>query len=308
MKWNKKGLICSCETLDLDWYKKNSMVPLPYLLNDQLLRIFITMCDKDNVGRIGYVDVNPDNPSEIIDYSKEPVLDIGEDGYFDDNGVVTASLVEDTDGLRLYYSGYQVSKKIPYFMFSGLAVSNNGENFQRYKKTGILDRTEQEHTSRCSPCVIKEDNCYKLWYLADFEKGWLSRNGIKKPLYLTKYISSPDGVNWPTEEGVHCVDFKNEDEHGISKPSVWKEDGIYKMIYSIRYFSKGYRMGYAESSDGIKFTRKDEEIGLDVSASGWDSEMVCFGIPFKYKEKTYLFYCGNHYGIGGFGYAELERD
>jgi hypothetical protein len=308
MKWDKKGLICSHETFELEWYKKNTMVPLPYLVDDKRLRIFITMCDEKNVGRIGYVDVDPGNPREIIDYRKEPVIDIGEAGMFDDNGVVTASVLRDDDGLRLYYSGYQLSEKVPYYIFSGLAISkDNGETFTKYSKTPILGATAKEPNSRCSPCVMKEGDSYKLWYLADFKDGWLDNKGHRTPYYLTKYITSKDGITWPTEEGIHCVDFSNEDEHGISKPSVWKEDGIYKMIYSIRYLSKGYRMGYAESIDGARFVRMDDHIGIDVSESGWDSEMICFGIPYKYKDKTYLFYCGNHYGIGGFGYAELAQ-
>ena len=71
MKWVKKGFICSHETFDLDWYKKNTMVPLPYLLNETTIRIFITMCDEKNIGRIGYVDVDADNPSHIKGYSKK---------------------------------------------------------------------------------------------------------------------------------------------------------------------------------------------------------------------------------------------
>jgi hypothetical protein len=308
MKWKKKGLICSHETFNLDWYKKNTMVPLPYLVDDTRLRIFITMCDENNVGRVGYVDVNPRNPGELLDYTKEPVVDIGEPGCFDDNGIVTASLVRDDDGLRLYYSGYRLGEDVPYYIFSGLATSgDHGATFRKYSDLPILDKTERERFSRCSPCVMKEDDGYKLWYLADFGEGWLDNRGHLTPHYLTKYITSKDGIHWPAEEGVHCVDFGNGDEHGISKPSVWKEDGIYKMIYSIRYLSKGYRMGYAESADGARFVRMDDRIGIDVSASGWDSEMVCFGIPFTYKEKTFLFYCGNHYGVGGFGYAELDQ-
>ena len=78
------------------------------------------------------------------------------------------------------------------------------------------------------------------------------------------------------------------------------------MMYSIRKLSNGYRLGYAESDDGIKFTRMDDKVGIDVSETGWDSEMICFGSRLQYKDKTYLFYCGNKYGLDGFGYAEQE--
>ena len=101
--------------------------------------------------------------------------------------------------------------------------------------------------------------------------------------------------------------FNNSDEHGIAKCTLWKEDGLYKIIYSIRSLSKGYMIGYGESLNGINFTRKDEEVGVDVSEFGWDSEMIAFAERFEFKNRVYLFYCGNHYGLDGMGYAELEK-
>lgn len=306
MKWQKKGLICSHKTLDLPWYKKNTMIPVPYLLNDNTLRIFITFCDENNVGRIGFVDVNPQNPSEINNFSKEPVLDIGENGCFDDNGVIAASITEEADGtLHFYYSGYQLGVKMPYTIFSGLAISkDNGNNFVKYNRTPILDRINEEIASRCAPIVLKEDDIYKMWYTGDYGNGWTENNGKKLPYYFLKYLESKDGINWGIKEGLQCFDFKSNDEYGLAKPNIWKENNKYKMIYSIRTFSKGYRLGYAESNDGIKFIRMDDEIGIDVSKNGWDSEMICFGSRFQYKDKIYLFYCGNKYGLDGLGYAE----
>jgi hypothetical protein len=75
------------------------------------------------------------------------------------------------------------------------------------------------------------------------------------------------------------------------------------MWYSIRTRSKGYRLGYAESADGRSWTRKDDEAGLDVSESGWDSEMICFACVQPTPYGTYMFYNGNNYGETGFGVA-----
>ena len=310
MKWDKKGLICSHQTLDLDWYQKNTMVPVPYLIDGMTLRIFVTMCDSDNVGRIGYIDVNPDKPSEIIDYSKEPVLDIGEDGAFDDNGVVTASVYEEGDLLYMYYSGYQLGVKVPYYIFAGLAVSQDkGKSFDRFSRVPVLDRTSTEIMTRCVPDVIKENGRYRMFYVGDHKTGWVEKLGQKKPLYYLKCLYSDDFRKWESKEGERCIFLKEDgDEHGIAKCTIWEEDNKYKMIYSIRSLSKGYRLGYAESSDKVGFVRMDDKVGIDVSSSGFDSEMICFASRFKRREKVYLFYCGNHYGMAGFGYAELVND
>lgn len=307
MEWLKRGLICSHETFDLPWYKKNTMVPVPFLVDDRRLRIFVTMCDEKNVGRIGYVDVDPGNPSRILNYSSAPLLDIGEDGCFDDNGVVTSSILEVGTDLYLYYSGYQACVKVPYLIFAGVAISKDrGETFTRISsRVPMLDRIEGESGTRCAPFVMKDGDTFKMWYTADSGNGWVAGNGKKLPLYDLKYAVSSSPTEWPRTRGDVSVTFKDEDEHGIAKCTLWKEDGRYKIIYSIRSHSKGYRLGYAESEDGICFTRLDSLVGIDVSPSGWDSEMIAFAERLQYRGKTYLFYCGNHYGMDGMGYAEL---
>jgi hypothetical protein len=89
---------------------------------------------------------------------------------------------------------------------------------------------------------------------------------------------------------------------------VYKEDGRYKMLYSHRdvwnYRSdraQSYRLAYAESADGIAWTRG--EAGIDRSESGWDSEMMEYCYVYRYHDQTYLFYNGNGFGKTGIGYA-----
>lgn len=310
MRWQKKGLICSHETIALPWYKKNTLVPVPHLMDDRRLRIFVTMCDEENVGRIGYVDVNPERPSEILDYSHAPVVDIGADGCFDDNGVVTSSILKAGDDLLLYYSGYQTCVKVPYLIFSGLAISkDNGNSFRKSSsRVPMLDRIDGEVATRCAPFVMEEDGGFRMWYTADAGDGWIEHARKKLPMYDLKHAVSSSPSEWPRQRGEISIPLANSDEHGIAKSTIWKEDGLYKIIYSIRSLAKGYRLGYGESRDGIRFTRRDDLVGIDVSPSGWDSGMIAFAERLRYKDKTYLFYCGNHYGMGGMGYAELAEN
>jgi hypothetical protein len=70
----------------------------------------------------------------------------------------------------------------------------------------------------------------------------------------------------------------------------------------------GYRIGYAESDDGINWQRKDDKVGIDVSDEGWDSEMVAYPYVFEHDGEKYMLYNGNGYGETGFGYAVLEED
>jgi hypothetical protein len=77
------------------------------------------------------------------------------------------------------------------------------------------------------------------------------------------------------------------------------------MWYSIRGFKDLYKMGYAESTDGIHWERKDQQVGISPSDIGWDSEMICYPCVIDVKGKRYMFYNGNRHGESGFGYAEM---
>lgn len=304
MEWQKRGLIYNVDKNN-DWQYQFAMLPTPLLIGDKL-RIFVGFCDKNNVGRIGYVDVNPENPSEIMEISQSPVLDIGRKGCFDDNGVVPISILQTDNGVFLYYIGFQLGVQVPYFMFGGLAISKDGgETFKRYAESPILDRCSDEVYARCGINVIFDEGKYKMWYIGSNHEGWTMSNGKLRPLYIMKYTESDDGIHW-NKDAVQCMAYKNEDEHGFGRPYVWRDGKILKMYYSIRTYSRGYYIGYAESSDGINWQRLDEQAGVDLGINDWDDTNMSYPFLFWYKNHTYMFYNGNGCGKTGFGYAELK--
>ena len=61
-----------------------------------------------------------------------------------------------------------------------------------------------------------------------------------------------------------------------------------------------------ESKDGIAWERRDEEAGIDVSPSGFDSDMIEYSYVFEHKGVKYMMYNGNNYGYGGVGLAVAE--
>ena len=302
MKWIKKGCIY-CADGKKDWAFSHAALPTPYRLDSRILRIYCAFRSSENISRIGYVDVLAENPKEIVSISESPVLDIGKNAAFDDHGVVPASIVRHNDRLYLYYSGFQLGSNVPYYLSSGLAISDdNGYSFKRYHETPLLTRCDGEYFFRTAPHVIKDGQSWKMWYVGGNE--WLEHNGKRLPRYTIKYLTSPDGISWGTE-GQTCFQPQG-DEHGFGRPYVVKEGDIYKMYYSIRTLSLGYRLGYAESDDGMHWRRKDQAMGLDVSVDGWDAKAICYSATITSQGKTYLFYNGNDYGGTGFGYAELE--
>ena len=78
------------------------------------------------------------------------------------------------------------------------------------------------------------------------------------------------------------------------------------MWYSYR--GDSYRIGYAESLDGVHFDRRDDLVGIDVSDAGWDSKSIEYPNVFDHKENRYMLYNGNDYGLTGIGMAiQVEK-
>ena len=307
MLWEKQGLIYS-PPHDNSWRHQNANCPTPLQLDEKTLRIFCAMCTSENVGRIGYVDVDIHNPGRILSVSEKPVLDIGRPGSFDDNGLVPLSLLVHNGKVYLYYVGFQLGVKVPYYMFGGLAISEDGgKSFKKISESPVLDRTDSEIYARCGMCVIRHENKFKMWYIGSTHEGWTEHKGKKLPLYTMRYIESDDGINW-AGSGVPCMEFASSDEHGFGRPFVWVEDGVYRQYYSIRTYSRGYYIGYAESLNGLTWERKDSLAGIGNSSSGWDSTAACYTSLFSHGKDTFMFYNGNGMGKTGFGYAKLYTD
>lgn len=305
MAWKKLGHIYSAAG-EQPWAKSHAYVPTPFVRDERTIRVYAAFLDEEKIGRVGYVDVDASDPRRVLQISTRPVLDVGVPGTFDDNGVSPISIVNHDGQLMLYYVGWQLGVRVRYYLFLGLAISEDGgESFRRYSQTPILDRTDQELFVRSAAHVMRENGVWKMWYAGSNE--WVTVHGKCVPSYTLRYLESADGRNWG-KNGRPCLDFCTPDEYGFGRPFLLRRGSTYRMWYSVRSMRRGYYLGYAESADGLSWERLDHRVGIDVSPSGWDSEMVVFGAVLTMKDKTYLFYNGNNYGETGFGVAVWDQE
>lgn len=307
MQWKKHGVVWQPEG-DKAWARSHATCPTPLWLKDGTLRLYVQCRDANNVGRVGYVDVDPDDPTCVLRVADEPVFDVGEAGCFDDNGVLQTTILEDEDGrVRMYYVGFELGHHIRYRLLTGLAVSDDGgESFQRVSRTPVLERSDAEPFFRGGPYVRLDNGVYRVWYVAG--GSWTEIHGKALPVYDLRYLESTDGIHLP-DEGQVTLPLTDPGEHGFGRPYVLRDGDRHRMFYSVRKIEpNAYRMGYAESDDGIHWTRKDDELGLDVSPEGWDSESVEYAAVVEAGGRTWMFYNGNDFGGTGFGVAELIAD
>ncbi|MEN6351614.1 MAG: hypothetical protein ABFD08_19740 [Syntrophomonas sp.] len=303
MEWQKKGLVYVPDG-KRSWARGTAYLPTVDILNSKVLRVYFASLDENKYGRIGYVDLDIDNPQRILKESPEPVLDLGEYGTFDDCGVSPCCILNIQGKKYLYYFGWQRCSRVPYMLFAGLAAAGTDGCFHRVSRVPVLDRTSKEPFVRSAISVIEESGMFQAWYVS--ARQWINIGNTLYPSYVIRYADSHDGIKWNDYDHI-CIDFESEDEFGFGRPWVVKEKSLYRMWYSIRSRSKPYRIGYAESGDGVSWQRKDQEAGIEKSASGWDSEMICFPCVVRIGGLEYMFYNGNQHGASGFGYAVREQ-
>lgn len=310
MKWRKSGVIFRPDH-EFDWMVSHASIPVVDRVDDEVIRIYFGTRDEAGRSRLGCIEAVADSPGTILRVHDKPLLPLGKLGTFDDNGIMPSWIVDHDGKKHLYYIGWNPQVLVSYRLSIGLAVSKDGgKSFRKYSEGPICDRDIDEPYFNTAPCVIIDDGHWKMWYVSC--TGWKIINEWPEPLYHVKYAVSSDGIHWK-RTGQVCIDYGDFAE-AIGRPCVFIEDGIYKMLYSYRKvkdyrtnYRCSYRLGYAESADGINWVRKDDEVGIDRSDDGWDSTMMEYCYVYQHKDKKYLFYNGDGFGKSGFGYAVLDE-
>jgi predicted GH43/DUF377 family glycosyl hydrolase len=173
----------------------------------------------------------------------------------------------------------------------------------------VLPYSPHEPFVLSGPKVRRFAGGWQLWYIAG--RKWKVVQGRPEPVYRIRMATSDDGVRW-TRLDRDLVQSRIEPDEAQASPDVIRLDGRYHMFFCYRHSEgyrsreKGYRIGYAVSDDMVNWTRDDAKAGIDVSAEGWDSEMVSYPHVLELDGKVYMFYLGNQVGRHGFGLAQLE--
>lgn len=299
--WKKKGLIFAADGRH-DWLHSHAALPVWDRAGDRH-RIYFSSRDERGRAQVGFFETDA-NFERVTRVSRRPVINLGPLGAFDDSGVTTSWIVNHNDKKYHYYSGWSLGVSVPFYFFIGLAISEDGgETYERVSPAPILERTDVDPYLTASPCVLVEDGRWRMWYVSGTE--WEMKDDRPRHRYHIKYAESRDGINWQ-RDGLVCIDYQSDEEYAISRPCVVKDGSLYRMWFAAR--GSSYRIGYAESVDGLTWTRNDRESGIDVSATGWDSEMVAYPYVFRHDGHLYMLYNGNDYGKTGIGLAMKKSE
>jgi hypothetical protein len=300
--WKKLGRLC-VDAGGAPWAVSHAALPVVESRTGGRHRVYFSARDRQGRAHIGWGDVDlRDAASWTV--GPAPAIGLGALGAFDDSGVTSSCLVAHGDRLYHYYTGWSLGVTVPFYLNAGLAVSDDhGRTFRRLSDAPVLDRSAVDPYLTASPWVLVESGVWRMWYVSG--TGWTLVNGRPVHRYHIKYAESRDGLAW-NRRGVVCIDYKSDDEYAIARPCVVRDGDVYRMWFSHR--GDRYRIGYAESADGIVWRRNDEEAGIDVSADGWDSDMIEYPCVVDAGGRRLMLYNGNDYGRTGIGLAEWQAD
>lgn len=313
-KWEKLGkLFDPEERQDELWMKTFAQSPSVVVYESHVRVYFCSRPQPDAEGMylsyLAYIDLDRQNLLNVMKVCKNPLMDLGGYGTFDEFGTNPISVIRDGDEMRVYYAGWTRCESVPINGAIGIAISRDGgESFVRLGDGPVLSYSPDEPFMLGSPRIRKFGETWYLWYVSGRE--WLKTEGKPEPVYKIRMASSDDGINW-AKYGRDLLENRLGEYECQACPDVLFVGGRYHMFFSYRhshnYKSKegGYRIGYASSDDMVNWRRCDEMAGMEVSATGWDSQMVNYPHVFMLDGETYMLYQGNDMGRTGIGLARL---
>lgn len=323
LNWVKKGIIYDPEQdASRPFWRWNYAQGQNILMYDDFVRVYFSSREKPNemgqtVSRVSYVDLNKNNPMEVIRISEKPVLELGKTGEFDEFGTYPFSAVRVGSDIYGYYGGVTRCESVPFNVSIGCAISkDNGESFQKVGMGPVLSHSIHEPFVVCSPKIRIFGEQWVLYYSAG--KTW-TKNGPHERAeicYKLKMAFSDDGLNW-TKAGQNILPDKLGEYESQACGDVIYKNGKYHMFYCYRQNTdfrrnknNSYRIGYAYSYDSKDWIRDDDNVGITISDNDtdWDSEMIAYPNVFELNDKIYMLYLGNEVGKHGFGLAELNGE
>ena len=302
MRWEKLGQVY-CPEFVHPKLATHAANPLAVSLNGDIYRVFYSGRDLQNRSSVGFIDLDI-LKREVVYIHDKPVFEHGPEGSFYSDGVSIGNCYE-ADGKRyILFMGWQNPPDGRWRGDIGRLILEPDFSMRLDGDKPFMGADCTDPVSLSYPWVIQESQqVYHMWYGSTMT--WDAGNG--EMLHVINQADSNNGHQW-RKNGL-AVPYSLGRAQAFSRPTIIENiNGGYDMWFSYRSGAGDkYRIGYACSQDGGNWELRLEDAGIDVSLSGWDSEMIEYPFVFDHKGKQYMLFNGNGYGKTGFGLARLEH-
>lgn len=277
--------------------------PLPVYMEGDVYRIFFSGRDELNRSSVGAVDVDIFQ-RKVIKEHHFPFFEHGPTGSFFSDGISIGNCYE-ADGIRyMLFMGWQNPTNGHWRGDIGRLIVTPQLTLELDSPEPFMGNNPVDPISLSYPWVLaRPSGGFHMWYGSTLT--WDAGNS--EMLHVIQHASSDDGRNW-NRTGL-AVPYELGRAQAFSRPTVVMSDcGDFEMWFSYRSGAgEKYRIGHARSMDGKKWELDLNSARIDVSSSGWDSEMIEYPFAFYHSGALYMLYNGNGYGKTGFGLAVRDE-
>ncbi|MGO4394999.1 hypothetical protein AB4Z46_26950 [Variovorax sp. M-6] len=298
--WVKRGLLYSLPEGGLHpKLMSHAANPLPVHLEGSVYRIFYSARDAHSRSSVGAVDIDIES-RRIVHEHVEPFFEYGPPGSFYADGVSIGNCYEANGQRYMLFMGWQAPRDRHWRGDIGRLVVRPDLTLALDSPEPLMGADATDPISLAYPWVMrKAGGGYRMWYPST--RTWEAGNG--EMLAVLNGADSEDGDHW-TRTG-QAVPYELGKAQAFSRPNVLQNaNGGYEMWFSYRSGTgESYRIGYATSPDSDQWQLELASVGIDVSDSGWDSDMIEYPFVFEHGGQRCMLYNGNGYGKTGFGMA-----
>ena len=303
MRWRKLGQLVDAGARLHPKLATHAANPLPVPLEGDLYRVFYSGRDAENRSSVGCVDI--DMRRRKVEYVHQaPLFEFGPPGSFYSHGVSIGNCYAVEGERYLLFMGWRRPPDAHWRGEIGQLRLCADATLTLVDDGPFLPLDADDPISLSYPWVSQEtDGSYRMWYGST--RRWDAGNG--EMLHVIQGARSADGMRW-IKRGL-AVPYELGVAQAFSRPTVVGDAKRgYEMWFSYRGDGNSrYRIGYATSEDGERWMLRIAEAGIDVSPSGWDSEMIEYPFVFSHDGERLMLYNGNSYGRTGFGAAVWEE-
>ena len=303
MQWKKLGLLfCPSKNNAHPKLVSHAANPLPVHIEKDIYRIFYSGRNAHNQSSVGAVDIDIIKRKIVYEY-KTPFFEHGAKGSFYADGVSIGNCYEAGGVTYMLFMGWQNDKNTHWRGDIGRLIVHADLTLSLDSDMPLMRCDAIDPLSFSYPWVQGNDTeGFDMWYGSTLT--WDTGEG--EMLHVLHAANSKDGHHW-SRKGL-AIPYELGVAQAFSRPTCIENSTLgFDMWFSYRGTQvRTYRIGYASSSDGKQWKLELNKAGIDVSASGWDSEMIEYPFVFDHKGERYMLYNGNAYGQTGFGLAVLE--
>jgi predicted GH43/DUF377 family glycosyl hydrolase len=237
-----------------------------------------------------------------VKHSGNPVLEVGPPGAFDDAHLWGPDVHYDGTMYHMWYTGESSTG----LMQVGYATSPDGATWTKHPGNPVLTvgvEGEWDDTVVFVSSVVIDGGQFHMWYEGGDDLENLGGGQVG-------YAMSPDGIEWTkhADNPVLTADPDSWDHQGIWPGQVLWDGARYRMWYTSASGESPtpdwWRIGYAESSDGITWTTLDLPVLRSGTGATWDDWLV-YEPAVVFDGSTYHMWYGGHNGMSevAIGYA-----